>query len=403
MCLSAWTYQEWTDPRLIWNPANYTGLSNLVVPGDWIWQPTILLSNSANGDYFLPKNTELTVQSDGTVINTPPAIFETPCQMTIRYFPFDVQTCRLVFTIWQYDTQQITFNNGERMGLKSSTKNSEWSLMDSSTIIANYTSEKCNISWSTMTFELKLERKPLYYVINIVIPCLVMALLTCLIFVLPSESGEKMSFSVSMLIAISVFTLLVADIMPETSKSVPLIAQFLLFDMGFVASCITASIFVLNVYHRPKKDLAMSSLVRKVFIEQLPYWLCMKPCPTMVHNDASSFEKKVLPLDGAEQVLNGKSAFAFKNVAFENGDEKTEVASDRNEMSTTPNNSKNNIEEILAEIVSIKKRLHGDDKEKSMEEDWKYVAMVMDRLFLLIGLSTYIAGILVIFGPETIA
>ena len=49
------------------------------------------------------------------------------------------------------------------------------------------------------------------------------------------DSGEKMTLSISILLGQTVFLFLVAQIMPETSISVPLIAKYLLFTMSMVA------------------------------------------------------------------------------------------------------------------------------------------------------------------------
>jgi hypothetical protein len=46
-----------------------------------------------------------------------------------------------------------------------------------------------------------------------------------MVFLLPADSGEKVSLGVSILVAISVFLLLVAGNVPDTSDAVPLIGK----------------------------------------------------------------------------------------------------------------------------------------------------------------------------------
>ena len=43
------------------------------------------------------------IESDGTVLWIPPALFRSSCSIDITQFPFDVQTCRLKFGSWTYD------------------------------------------------------------------------------------------------------------------------------------------------------------------------------------------------------------------------------------------------------------------------------------------------------------
>ena len=57
-----------------------------------------------------------------------------------------------------------------------------------------------------------------------------LSVLTCLTFYLPTESGEKVSLGLTVLLAFSVFMLLIAESMPATSDSIPLIGNFPLLE-----------------------------------------------------------------------------------------------------------------------------------------------------------------------------
>lgn len=56
---------------------------------------------------------------------------------------------------------------------------------------------------------------------------MMMSVLTLLVFCLPPESGEKIALGITVLLAFSVFMLAIAEKMPETSESVPLIGKSL--------------------------------------------------------------------------------------------------------------------------------------------------------------------------------
>lgn len=118
-----------------------------------------------------------------------------------------------------------------------------------------------------ITFYLIIKRKPLFYIVNIIIPCVLISFLASLVYYLPADSqytltsnkrissskpffgllhvnqkminsavsvwlfccgcagGEKMTLSISVLLAQSVFLLLISQRLPETSMSVPLIVK----------------------------------------------------------------------------------------------------------------------------------------------------------------------------------
>jgi len=51
--------------------------------------------------------TKAVLHSNGKVVWTPPAIFKSSCEIDVRYFPFDQQTCFMKFGSWTYDGFQV--------------------------------------------------------------------------------------------------------------------------------------------------------------------------------------------------------------------------------------------------------------------------------------------------------
>ena len=84
----------------------------------------------------------------------------------------------------------------------------------------------CPEPFPDVTFWFHLRRRTTYYTFNIIIPCVMLSLLTLGSFVLPAESGEKVSLGLTVLLAFSVFMLLIAESMPATSEFVPLIGMY---------------------------------------------------------------------------------------------------------------------------------------------------------------------------------
>ena len=74
---------------------------------------------------------------------------------------------------------------------------------------------------------LVIQRRILYYVLNIIFPCFWLNVLSVLTFCLPPDAGEKITLSITVLLSYSVFMLLVAESMPPTSEFVPLIGKYL--------------------------------------------------------------------------------------------------------------------------------------------------------------------------------
>ena len=77
----------------------------------------------------------------------------------------------------------------------------------------------------TLRVKIHLDTELFCYRYNIVFPCMMMSTLTVLVFCLPPDSGEKIALGVTVLLAFSVFMLAIAEKMPETSESIPLIGK----------------------------------------------------------------------------------------------------------------------------------------------------------------------------------
>ena len=70
-----------------------------------------------------------------------------------------------------------------------------------------------------------LSRRPLFYVFNIIMPCVLLTGIGGLTFLMDVGSGERVSLSVTLLLALSVLQLVVMEIVPPTSKVIPLLGE----------------------------------------------------------------------------------------------------------------------------------------------------------------------------------
>ena len=81
------------------------------------------------------------------------------------------------------------------------------------------------VKYSTVKFHLHLERLPAYYLLNIIIPTVVLALLSAFTFYVPVDSGEKLSLSITILLSFSVFLLMLSENTPQVSQDLPFLGN----------------------------------------------------------------------------------------------------------------------------------------------------------------------------------
>ena len=104
--------------------------------------------------------------------------------------------------------------------------NGEWALVDTADSSSTYTEDTHpGKLFPRLTFSLYLHRKPLYYYIMIVTPCLFCIIIDIMVFWLPPESGEKVSLGITVLLAFSVFQLVVTDKTSKTLDFTPLLSK----------------------------------------------------------------------------------------------------------------------------------------------------------------------------------
>lgn len=163
------------------------------------------------------------VSSTGNVFWPPPAKLRSSCKIDITYFPFDDQKCKMKFGSWTYDGFQVDVTNRSAgVDLANYVYSGEWELLGITVHRSEVFYACCVEPYPDVTFTVIIRRRTLYYLFNIIFPCLWLTVLSLLGFWLPPDSGEKITLGITVLLAFSVFMLMIAENMPATSEFVPL-------------------------------------------------------------------------------------------------------------------------------------------------------------------------------------
>jgi nicotinic acetylcholine receptor len=101
---------------LKWNPEDYGNISVIHIAFHEIWQPDITCYNSASagsGQIDSFSNTHCLAYNNGEVLWVPSIKLETYCTLDFRNWPYDSQTCSVIFGSWVYDGFHINLQVAE--------------------------------------------------------------------------------------------------------------------------------------------------------------------------------------------------------------------------------------------------------------------------------------------------
>ncbi|XP_064190990.1 neuronal acetylcholine receptor subunit alpha-9-I isoform X1 [Anguilla rostrata] len=243
-----WIRQVWHDAYLKWDREAYDGLEVIRIPSDLVWRPDIVLYNKADDESSGPADTNVVLRYNGEITWDSPAITKSSCVVDVSYFPFDDQQCNLTFGSWTYNGNQVDIAMGMDSGdLSDFVENVEWEChgMPAAKNVIMYGC--CSDPYPDITYTLLLKRRSSFYIFNLLLPCVMISFLAPLSFYLPADSGEKVSLGVTVLLALTVFQLMVAESMPP-SESVPLIGKYYIATMIMITASTALTIFIMNIH-----------------------------------------------------------------------------------------------------------------------------------------------------------
>uniref|UniRef100_A0A3Q3VQR4 Uncharacterized protein n=1 Tax=Mola mola TaxID=94237 RepID=A0A3Q3VQR4_MOLML len=391
MTTNVWLTQEWQDYRLTWVPEEFDGMMKVRLPSKHIWLPDVVLYNNADGVYEVSFYSNAVVSYDGSIFWLPPAIYKSACKIEVKHFPFDQQNCTLRFRSWTYDRTEIDLVlRADVASMDDFTPSGEWDII---ALPGRRNENPADPTYVDITYDFIIRRKPLFYTINLIIPCVLITSLAILVFYLPSDCGEKMTLCISVLLALTVFLLLISKIVPPTSLDVPLVGKYLMFTMVLVTFSIVTSVCVLNVHHRSPTTHTMPPWVKLVFLNKLPALLFMRQPRNSCERQRLRQRRRA-----KEKKEGGTSTGLFGK---EDNDpctcyvNRASVKQFGGDLGACPG-----FEEAVEGVRFIANHMKSEDDDQSVSEDWKYVAMVIDRLFLWIFVFVCVFGTMGMFQAD---
>ena len=169
----------------------------------------------------------------------------------------------MIFASWTFDGFFLDINvNSVDGDITNYIKNGEWHLVRLNATKNIKTYSCCEEPYPEIIYQFHIRRRPLYYVFNMVFPCLLITLVAFLGFYLPPGCSEKVSIGITTLLSITVFLMLVAESMPPTSEQLPLLGIYYAVTIGIVSISTSFAVITLNINNKGNKGLLESNVFK---------------------------------------------------------------------------------------------------------------------------------------------
>ncbi|CAK0824821.1 unnamed protein product [Prorocentrum cordatum] len=232
--LSSWYHLYWNDERLVYNGSQVFGSGwnsegdYVAMPPQKIWKPDIVPyyparvdseSTSATNVYAYLFGSEFLRANGYNVHWVRPAIINFHCDIDMSIFPWDSHVCALIVGPWHAKASNHRFLHGKMLahGDESKLSSEEWDVQVLK--IEDVKNEYNTGVYEEVHFTLGFKRYPHYFMVNIILPMLLIMVAASLTLMLPIQDGpgERMAFAATLCLTIMATMLFTAQLRPASN------------------------------------------------------------------------------------------------------------------------------------------------------------------------------------------
>lgn len=307
LSLMGFITMKWTDQVISWTPASYGNKEYIMLSKKNIWTPPFILINNVKDLKLLEDDNDFIamIYHNGTVLWTPGGIMTGKCAMDVSTFPYDTQTCNLQFVCFGLSVNEVnlTINPVAAVNTVYYNPDSDWIVESfwAETYVQDYASR--------YTIHLTAKRKSLYYTVMVVWPTILFGVLNPLVFLLPVDSGERIGFSMTIMLSYAIFLTLVSAAIPSSSNPMSSLLAFMMGIISISGLIVVAVIMISIIYYRDE-----SKELNKFWKFIGKYYKCKKK--NVVHSVSSEKELQVTECASWKDIANALDMISITTSYF---------------------------------------------------------------------------------------
>ena len=252
---------SWRDEILVWNASTHGGIDKIKLPISQVWVPPLRFSQTHGGKGIIGDNDDIVeITSDGRSALTTDNTYNIFCDVDIRFYPFDKHDCVFYVFVTQMnylDVNITTFNT--QLGSVHYKENTEWRV-----VRFRSTRLVFLMSYVTIRINLELERRHEFILFTTICPLVLLSVINVGVFLVPVNTGEKGSISVTIFLSYSVFITAISEELPCNSLNISYILIYILLLLLLSILAVVYAYIQSYIYDRYANERVTFSCLRKL-------------------------------------------------------------------------------------------------------------------------------------------
>jgi hypothetical protein len=246
---------KWCDDLLNWNSSEQLCLSrrnrsDLFFTAREIWTPDIVAINGPGKPEKVVKyQYPVLVICTGNVRWSYQDKLVSFCEINVQNFPFDRQYCSILLQSTIYDSSQLKLRSLYNVVRLYNFINTEWEIIHATIQEIDLYNPYHRRNFSTIKIDIELERLSRFYILKIIVPFCIISSLALFSFCLPTESGEKVALTVSILLSLTIYLQIISDYVPKTERGICILTLYANVIFSFVFLSCIFNIFTVFIYY----------------------------------------------------------------------------------------------------------------------------------------------------------
>ena len=279
--------------------------------------------------------------------------------------------CDLEFGSWTHEAKYIDIDPlSQQLNFSQLVENPAWQIVEVMVMkrIGHYPQP-----YPSVVYRFVMKRRILYYLANLVIPCIMISFLAFLSFCLPVQSGERIALVITMLLSMTVYMMLIFNFMPPNSEVIPLVSKFYLACIIEIALCLVATFLTIKWYYNERP---LPKWIHCLVNQYLARVLLFKPfqCRSIGYFNCRNGKQDRRGLKESDVTTNGE----MEMLAY--SEEKDSLF----------------VESAKKSLAVIADKIKQDEHVNDLRKKWEYASQVVDRFFFLLFLALFLMTVVLI-------